>query len=40
MLYQTPGLTVQDFRERAFFRDLAMLEYHRRGFRADGMPEG
>jgi tetratricopeptide (TPR) repeat protein len=40
MLYQTPGLTVQDFRERAFFRDLAMLEYHRRGFRAGGMPEG
>ncbi len=40
MLHENPGLTVRDLLERTFFRDLAMLEYHRRGFVAGGMPEG
>jgi adenylate cyclase len=40
MLLETPGLTARDLLERTFFRDLAMLEYHRRGLVAGGMPEG
>ncbi len=40
MLHETPGQTVRDLCERTFFRDLATLEYHRRGFIAGGMPEG